>query len=122
MRISDWSSDVCSSDLVMGASAGLSTKYGARRVRSTPIAEQAIVGAAVGAAIAGMRPVAEIMMMNFMTVAMDQIVNQAAKIRYMSGGKTGVPLTLRTMSGAGVRSAAHPSELQSLMRHSYADF
>ena len=86
---------------IMGATAGLSGKYGDLRVRSTPIAEQAIAGAAVGAAIAGMRPVAEIMMMNFATVAMDQIVNHAAKIRFMSGGKTGVPLTIRTMSGAG---------------------
>lgn len=86
---------------IMGASQGLSTKYGAARVRSTPISEQAIVGAAVGAAIAGMRPVAEIMLMNFITVAMDQIVNHAAKIRFMSGGRTGVPLTIRTMSGVG---------------------
>ena len=86
---------------IMGCSAGLSTKYGDARVRSTPIAEQAIAGAAVGAAIAGMRPVAEIMLMNFVTVAMDQIVNHAAKIRYMSGGKTSVPLTIRTMSGVG---------------------
>ncbi|EQA96584.1 pyruvate dehydrogenase E1 component beta subunit [Sphingobium wenxiniae] len=86
---------------IVGATSGLSTKYGSSRVRSTPIAEQAIVGAAVGAAIAGMRPVAEVMMMNFMTVAMDQIVNHAAKIRFMSGGKTGVPLTIRTMSGVG---------------------
>src|SRR5690606_26994393 len=67
---------------VMGCSTGLSTKYGDLRVRSTPISEQAIVGAAVGAAIAGMRPIAEIMMMNFITVAMDQIVNHAAKIRF----------------------------------------
>src|SRR6266545_4630826 len=72
---------------------GLSTKYGDLRCRSTPIAEQAIVGAAVGAAIAGMRPVAEIMLMNFITLGLDQLVNHAAKIRFMSGGKTGVPLT-----------------------------
>jgi pyruvate dehydrogenase E1 component beta subunit len=83
------------------ATAGLSTKHGAHRVRSTPIAEQAIVGAAVGAAIAGFRPVAEIMLMNFVTVAMDQLVNHAAKLRFMSGGQTGVPLTIRTASGAG---------------------
>jgi pyruvate dehydrogenase E1 component beta subunit len=70
---------------IVKATKGLSTKYGELRVRSTPIAEQAIVGAAVGAAIAGMRPVAEIMLMNFTTVAMDMIVNHAAKIRYMSG-------------------------------------
>lgn len=86
---------------VFKATAGLSSKYGEARVRSTPIAEQAIVGAAVGAAIAGMRPVAEIMLMNFITVAMDQIVNHAAKLRFMSGGQTGVPLTIRTTTGAG---------------------
>ena len=86
---------------ILAATAGLSTKYGDKRVRSTPISEQAIVGAAIGSAIAGMRPVAEIMMMNFITVAMDQIVNHAAKIRFMAGGKTGVPLTIRTMSGCG---------------------
>jgi len=83
-----------------GATTGLSTKYGTR-CRSTAISEQAIAGAAVGAAIAGMRPVAEIMLMNFIAVAMDQIVNHAAKIRFMSGGQTGVPLTIRTSSGAG---------------------
>lgn len=86
---------------IMGATRGLSAKYGEMRCRSTPISEQAIVGAAVGAAIAGMRPVAEVMMMNFITVAMDQIVNHAAKIRFMSGGQTAAPLTIRTMTGAG---------------------
>lgn len=80
---------------------GLSTRFGTDRVKSTPISEQAIMGAAVGAAIAGMRPVAEIMLMNFMTLAMDQLVNHAAKLRYMSGGATNVPLTVRTMTGAG---------------------
>jgi len=86
---------------IMGATRGLSTRFGDLRVRSTPISEQAIIGAAVGAAIGGMKPVAEIMLMNFITVAMDQIVNHAAKIRFMSGGQTGVPLTIRTMTGAG---------------------
>ena len=71
------------------------------RVRTTPIAEQAIIGAAIGAAIVGMRPVAEIMLMNFTTVAMDMIVNHAAKLRFMSGGQTTVPITIRTMTGAG---------------------
>ena len=80
---------------------GLSTKYGNARVRSTPIAEQAIIGAAIGAALVGYRPVAEIMLMNFITVAMDQIVNHAAKLRFMSGGQTSVPITIRTISGAG---------------------
>lgn len=81
--------------------SGLSTTFGTSRVRTTPISEQAIVGAAVGAAVAGLRPVAEIMLMNFVTVAMDQLVNHAAKLRYMSGGQTHVPLTIRTATGAG---------------------
>ena len=95
---------------IVGSTAGLSTKYG-DRVRSTPISEQAIIGAAVGAAIAGMRPVAEIMLMNFMTVAMDQIVNHAAKTRFMSGGKTSVPLTIRTMSGVGIGAGGQHSDM-----------
>jgi pyruvate/2-oxoglutarate/acetoin dehydrogenase E1 component len=95
---------------ICGNTRGLSTKYG-NRVRSTPISEQAIVGAAVGAAIAGMRPVAEIMLMNFITVAMDQIVNHAAKTRFMSGGKTSVPLTIRTMSGVGLGTAGQHSDM-----------
>src|ERR1700686_998487 len=86
---------------VCGVTQGLSTKYGKSRVRSTPISEQAIIGAAIGAAIVGMRPVAEIMLMNFTTVAMDMIVNHAAKLRFMSGGQTHVPITIRTMTGAG---------------------
>ncbi len=72
---------------VFKVTKGLSTKYGRHRVRTTPISEEAIVGAAVGAALAGMRPIAEIMLMNFVTVAMDQIVNHAAKLRFMSGGR-----------------------------------
>jgi pyruvate dehydrogenase E1 component beta subunit len=86
---------------VVGITRGLSTRHGSARVRSTPISEQAIVGAAIGAAIAGMRPVAEIMLMNFTTVAMDMIVNHAAKLRFMSGGQTHVPIVIRTMTGAG---------------------
>ena len=96
---------------VMGCSAGLSTKYGDARVRSTPISEQAIMGAAVGAAIAGMRPVAEIMLMNFMTVCMDQVVNHAAKIRFMSGGQTACPLTIRTMTGVGAGLGGQHSDM-----------
>ncbi len=86
---------------VCGVNKGLSTKFGDARVRSTPIAEQAIIGAAIGAAIVGMRPVAEIMLMNFTAVAMDMIVNHAAKLRFMSGGQTYVPITIRTMTGVG---------------------
>ncbi|PZN95818.1 MAG: alpha-ketoacid dehydrogenase subunit beta [Alphaproteobacteria bacterium] len=90
---------------------GLSTKYGRHRIRATPISEQAIIGAAVGAAIAGLRPVAEIMLMNFVTVAMDQIVNHAAKLRFMSGGQTNVPLVIRTTTGAGVGFGGQHSDM-----------
>jgi acetoin:2,6-dichlorophenolindophenol oxidoreductase subunit beta len=90
---------------------GLSTEFGTERVRTTPISEQAIVGAAIGAAIAGMRPIAEIMLMNFTTVAMDQIVNHAAKLRYMSGGATSVPITIRTATGAGLGTGAQHSDM-----------
>ena len=96
---------------VFKITAGLSTKYGTQRVRATPISEQAIVGAAVGAAIAGLRPVAEIMLMNFVTVAMDQIVNHAAKLRFMSGGQTHVPLVIRTTTGAGVGFGGQHSDM-----------
>jgi acetoin:2,6-dichlorophenolindophenol oxidoreductase subunit beta len=95
---------------VCGVTKGLSTRFGDLRVRSTPIAEQAIVGAAIGAAIVGMRPVAEIMLMNFTTVAMDMIVNHAAKLRFMSGGQTHVPLVIRTMTGAGMGSGGQHSD------------
>ena len=96
---------------VLTATAGLSTKYGDSRVRSTPISEQAILGAAIGAAIAGARPVAEIMLMNFLRVAADQLANHAAKLRYMSGGQTSVPLTVRTVTGAGGGFGAQHSEM-----------
>jgi len=103
---------------VFKCTQGLSTKHGEERVRSTPIAEQAIVGAAVGAALAGMRPVAEIMLMNFMTVAMDQIVNHAAKLRYMTGGQTHVPLTIRTTTGAGFGTGGqHADYLEAWFAH-----
>src|ERR1700737_429660 len=95
---------------IVGVTKGLSQKYGKSRVRTTPISEQAIIGAAIGAAIVGMRPVAEIMLMNFTTVAMDMIVNHAAKLRFMSGGQTHVPLVLRTMTGAGMGSGGQHSD------------
>jgi acetoin:2,6-dichlorophenolindophenol oxidoreductase subunit beta len=90
---------------------GLSTTYGTDRVRKTPISEQAIIGAAVGAAIAGYRPVAEIMIMDFLAVCLDQVTNHAAKIRYMSGGQTTVPMVIRTSAGAGRGFGAQHSEL-----------
>ncbi|MEM6300573.1 MAG: alpha-ketoacid dehydrogenase subunit beta [Pseudomonadota bacterium] len=86
---------------VVKVTAGLSSAFGTDRVRSTPITEEAIIGAAVGSALVGKRPIAEIMLMNFLTVGMDQIVNHAAKLRFMSGGQTNVPMTIRTMTGAG---------------------
>lgn len=95
---------------VTGTMRGLSSKFGDKRVRSTPISEQAIIGAAIGAAMAGYKPVAEIMMMNFTTVAMDMIVNHAAKLRFMSGGQTSVPLTIRTLTGAGWQTAGQHSD------------
>jgi pyruvate dehydrogenase E1 component beta subunit len=96
---------------VFKISKGLSIKYGAHRVRATPISEQAIVGACVGAALAGFRPIAEIMLMNFVTVAMDQIVNHAAKLRFMSGGQTHVPLVIRTTTGVGVGFGGQHSDM-----------
>ncbi|NDZ18606.1 alpha-ketoacid dehydrogenase subunit beta [Variovorax sp. WS11] len=103
---------------IVGVTKGLSSKYGNSRVRSTPISEQAIIGAAIGASIVGMRPVAEIMLMNFTTVAMDMIVNHAAKLRYMSGGQTHVPITIRTMTGAGFGTGGqHADYLEAWFAH-----
>jgi pyruvate/2-oxoglutarate/acetoin dehydrogenase E1 component len=103
---------------VFKCTAGLSARYGTERVKSTPIAEQAIMGAAVGAALGGMRPVAEIMLMNFMTVGMDQLVNHAAKLRFMTGGQTHVPLTVRTATGAGFGTGGqHADYLEAWFAH-----
>lgn len=95
---------------VVGVTRGLSSKFGTMRVRSTPISEQAIMGAAIGAAMAGYKPVAEIMLMNFTTVAMDMIVNHAAKLRFMSGGQSQVPLVIRTLTGAGNQTAGQHAD------------
>ena len=89
---------------------GLAQEFGDERVRDTPISESAIVGAAVGAAITGMRPVAEIMFGDLTALAMDQIANQAAKIRYMFGGQAKCPIVVRTPFGAGVNIASHHSQ------------
>src|SRR2546421_2316141 len=85
----------------MAVTQGLLEEFGPERVRNTPISEMAIVGAGIGAALAGMRPVVEIMYEDFLTLSLEQIVNQAAKQRYMSGGQLKVPLTIRTQGGAG---------------------
>lgn len=95
---------------VVGVTRGLSTRFGDDRVKSTPIAEQAIIGAAIGASVNGYKPVAEIMLMNFTTVCMDMIVNHAAKLRYMSGGQTNVPIVIRMMTGAGISAAGQHSD------------
>jgi acetoin:2,6-dichlorophenolindophenol oxidoreductase subunit beta len=104
---------------IVGVTRGLSTKYGTNRVRSTPISEQAIIGAAIGAAMAGYRPIAEIMLMNFTTVAMDMIFNHAAKLRYMSGGQTNVPMVIRTSTGTGLGNGGqHSDYLEAWFAHS----
>ena len=101
-----------------GATRGLFNEFGEWRVIDTPISEATIGGAAVGAAMAGMRPVAEIMYVDFTPLAMDQIANQGAKNRYMFGGKTSVPMVVRTEGGAGRAIAAHHSQsLESLWTH-----
>ncbi len=104
---------------VVKVTMGLSTKYGSERVRSTPIAESAIVGAGIGAALAGLRPVAEIMINDFLEVCMDQVANHAAKLRYMSGGRTKVPLTIRTLNAGFVGSfgAQHSQSLEAWLAH-----
>ena len=97
---------------------GLSTRHGTDRVRDTPISEAAIVGAAVGAALAGLRPVAELMIMDFISIGMDQLVNHAAKARFMSGGRQSVPLTLRTAVFGGIGSGAtHSQTLEAWLTH-----
>jgi pyruvate/2-oxoglutarate/acetoin dehydrogenase E1 component/TPP-dependent pyruvate/acetoin dehydrogenase alpha subunit len=101
-----------------GATRGLFEAFGPERVRDTPISEATIGGAAVGAAMCGMRPMAEIMYVDFTPLAMDQIANQGAKNRYMFGGKTTVPMVIRTEGGAGRSIAAHHSQsLEALWTH-----
>jgi pyruvate/2-oxoglutarate/acetoin dehydrogenase E1 component len=98
--------------------AGLLDEFGPERVRNTPISEAAIVGAALGAALVGMRPVAELMYVDFSAIAMDQIVNQVAKVRYMFGGKAKASLVIRTQGGAGRSSAAqHAQSLEAWFMH-----
>src|SRR6195256_2121738 len=94
----------------MGVTQGLLDEFGPDRVRNTPISEMALAGAAIGAAMQGMRPVAEIMYEDFMTLAAEQVVNQAAKHRYMSGGQMSVPVVFRTQGGAGWAPGAPPPQ------------
>jgi acetoin:2,6-dichlorophenolindophenol oxidoreductase subunit beta len=102
----------------MGVTQGMLDEFGSDRVRNTPISEMAIVGAGIGAAVAGMRPIVEVMYQDFMTLAMEQLVQQAAKHRYMSGGQIKVPLTLRTQGGAGWSPGAqHAQQLEGWFVH-----
>lgn len=93
-----------------GVTLGMIDEFGPERIVETPISEAGIVGAAIGAALVGMRPVAEIMFMDFLTIAMDQIVNQGAKLRYMFGGQAKVPMVLRTPGGSGTGASEHHSQ------------
>jgi pyruvate/2-oxoglutarate/acetoin dehydrogenase E1 component len=103
---------------IFGVTKGLLEEFGPHRVRSTPISESAIIGSALGAAMTGIRTVAEIMYVDFTTCAMDQIVNQVAKMRYMSGGKAKIPLVIRTQGGGGRGNAAqHSQSLEALFLH-----
>jgi pyruvate dehydrogenase E1 component beta subunit len=95
---------------VLGTTRGLVGEFGMNRVRDTPIAEMGLLGTAVGAAATGLRPVAELMFMDFLGTSLDPLLNQAAKLRYMFGGKVKVPLTVRTVSGAGMQAAAQHSQ------------
>jgi acetoin:2,6-dichlorophenolindophenol oxidoreductase subunit beta len=100
------------------ATAGLAEEFGTERVINTPISEAAITGVAVGAAQSGMRPVLEIMFIDFITLALDQLVNGAAKAHFMSGGQLTVPMVVRTQGGAGQRGAAqHSQSLESWLTH-----
>jgi pyruvate dehydrogenase E1 component beta subunit len=101
-----------------GVTNGLAQKYGTQRVRNTPISEAAITGVATGAALCGLRPVLEIMFIDFATLALDCLVNQSAKYRYMSGGQLAVPMVVRTQAGAaGGAAAQHSQSLEAWFTH-----
>jgi len=103
---------------VFGTFGGLQAKFGTDRVVDTPISEQAIVGLGVGAAATGLRPIVDLMFMDFICVAMDQIVNQAAKLKYMFGGTATLPLTITTAGGGGLSAAAqHSQSLEAILCH-----
>ncbi len=102
--------DVAAAGGVFKATVGLLDKFGAQRVRDTPISEQAIVGAAMGAAMTGLRPIVEIMFSDFLATCWDMIANQVAKTRYMTGGQVSLPLVIRTANGGGSRFGAQHSQ------------
>jgi len=101
-----------------GVSAGMLAEFGPDRIRETPISELAIVGAAAGAAMVGMKPIAELMFMDFVLLALEPLMNQAAKARYMFGGKATVPMVVRLPGGSGTGAAAqHSQSLESILMH-----
>lgn len=101
-----------------GVSRGMIEEFGPERIRNTPISEAAISGTAVGSALTGMRPILELQFSDFITIAMDNLANQAAKIRYMYGGKGTIPMVLRTPSGSGTGAAAqHSQSLEAWAAH-----
>src|SRR5260370_4017795 len=117
-RVCIFGEDVAEAGTPFKVLTGLVEEFGKARVVDTPISEAGFTGIAVGAAMTGIRPVVDIMFGDFLTLTMDQIVNQAAKVHYMSGGKLKVPLVLRTTLGATRRSAAHPTHsLHACVRH-----
>jgi pyruvate/2-oxoglutarate/acetoin dehydrogenase E1 component len=110
--------DVAEYGGAFGVSVGMLEEFGKERVINTPISEDAVIGVAAGSAVTGMRPIAEIMFSDFITIAMDEIANQAAKIRYMFGGKAKVPLVIRMAGGGGTGAAAqHSQSLEALVAH-----
>jgi 2-oxoisovalerate dehydrogenase E1 component len=110
--------DVGEAGGIFGASRGLQKKFGANRVFDTPISESAILGSAVGAALMGLKPIVEIMWADFMLVALDQIINQAANVRYITGGRSGAPIVVRTQQGVTPGSCAqHSQSLEALLAH-----
>ncbi|RPJ11220.1 MAG: hypothetical protein EHM36_01890, partial [Deltaproteobacteria bacterium] len=103
---------------VFGVTKGLIKKYGPKRVRQTPISESALIGAAIGAAMLGLRPVAEIMYFDFIAVCMDQVINQMAKIRYMSDGQLKVPMVIRSQAGGGRgKGPQHSQYMEGILFH-----
>src|SRR5689334_15068835 len=101
-----------------GVTQGIADKFGARRIVNTPISEGTVMGLAIGAALAGLRPVVEIMFIDFITLAMDQLANHAAKLHYMSGGQLKVPLTVRVQCGiSGTMGAHHSQSLDAWLAH-----
>lgn len=110
--------DVGAGGGVFGATRGLYDRFGPNRVMDTPIAEAGVLGAAVGAAMVGLRPIVEVMYMDFVTVCLDPIVNQAAKLRYMTGGGVQIPIVFRTQTGGGRSSGAqHSQSLEAMLAH-----